>query len=116
MCARASWNYRSRRLERRQAIKHFQRHPVISVSFEDVKADTLAAVIAGIREQIIKAYKEHLYLLDEERLDSTKARQFRLIFDNEVTDSPTIVRQSRESTLLLFGLFGTTLTCASYRP
>lgn len=69
-----------------QAMAHFQKYPVISISFKDVKANSLAGVMAGIREQIIKAYEEHRHLLDEGHLDSTKARQFRRIFDNEATD------------------------------
>ncbi len=68
------------------AMKHFQKYPVITVSFKDVKATSLAGTMAGIREQITKAYEEHRHLLDDGHLDATKARQFHRILMNEVTD------------------------------
>ncbi|HRI68850.1 MAG TPA: AAA family ATPase, partial [Polyangium sp.] len=69
-----------------QAMAHFQKHPVISISFKDVKSDSLSGTMTGIRQQIIKSYKEHLYLLGEGHLDFTTVNQIRRMLDNEVSD------------------------------
>ncbi|MBK9259630.1 MAG: AAA family ATPase [Polyangiaceae bacterium] len=68
-----------------KAMQHFQRHPVISVSFKDVKADTLSGTMAGIHAQLMTALIEHRYLLDDPRIDPTLARLIRRVLDGEVT-------------------------------
>lgn len=69
-----------------QAMKHFQKHPVISVSFKDVKADNLAATMTGIREQLIGACVEHRLVVDDARVDPAVAAHVRRVLDGSVTD------------------------------
>ncbi len=69
------------------AMAHFQKHPVVSVSFKDVKAETFADAMADIREQIVMAYDEHRHLFDENKLDPTSATNFRRVLSREVTDA-----------------------------
>ncbi len=70
-----------------RARKHFQKHPVISVTFKDVKAKTLAGTMAGIREQFALAFGEYQQLLDDNQLDSAVALRFRRILDGTVADA-----------------------------
>lgn len=67
------------------AMQHFQRYPVISVSFKDVKADTLSGTMAGIHAQLAAALIEHRYVLDDPRIDPTLARLIRRVLDGEAT-------------------------------
>ncbi len=53
------------------AMKHFQKHPVISISFKDAKAKTFASTMKNIREQVVAAYREHLYLFEPGRVEAT---------------------------------------------
>lgn len=69
-----------------QAMKHFQRYPIISVSFKDVKATTLPAVMTGIREQMVAAFAEHRWLLDEGKLEPSMADAFQKVLSRTVTD------------------------------
>ncbi|HMY18282.1 MAG TPA: AAA family ATPase [Polyangium sp.] len=66
------------------ARKHFQRYPVISVTFKDVKAKTFEDVIAGIYEQIHAAFLGHRHLLDDGCLDDATAADFRRLLAREV--------------------------------
>ncbi len=68
------------------AMEHYQRYPVILISFKDVKADSFHAVMAGIREQMIAAFHEHRHLLYENKLDATFADAFHRILSRTVTD------------------------------
>lgn len=47
-----------------QYRKHFQRYPVIYLSFQDVKASTAEASFAAIRKNIQVLFDTHRYLLD----------------------------------------------------
>ena len=42
-----------------QAMAHFQKYPVVFVTFKDVKANSFAAAMTGIREQVIAAFDEY---------------------------------------------------------
>jgi len=44
---------------RPKAMAHFQKHPVLFVTFKDIKAKTFADAMLGIRQQISKVYDEH---------------------------------------------------------
>lgn len=66
-------------------MKHFQKYPVISISFKDVKGETFEAALAGIRARITEVYREHRHLLEEGRLDSTTTRFFRNVLDEVAT-------------------------------
>jgi len=69
-----------------KAMAHFQKHPVIFVTFKDIKAETFAAALTGIRDQIVSAYREHRFLLDEKKLDQTRTRQFQRVLSGEIND------------------------------
>lgn len=69
-----------------QAMKHFQRYPVISISFKDIKAASLSAVMTGIREQMVAAFAEHRSLLDDGKLEPSMADAFQKVLTRTVTD------------------------------
>jgi hypothetical protein len=69
-----------------KAMAHFQKYPVLFITFKDVKAKTFAAALTGIREQIFSAFDEHRHLLDENKLDPSSASQFQRVLSREVTD------------------------------
>lgn len=44
-------------------VSRYQRqHPVVSISFNDVKGSSYQAIEAGIRKNVVKLYREHKYL------------------------------------------------------
>lgn len=47
-----------------EAMAHFQKYPVVFVTFKDVKATTFASAITGIREQLASACRDHVYLFE----------------------------------------------------
>jgi Predicted AAA-ATPase/PD-(D/E)XK nuclease superfamily len=60
---------------------HFQRYPVIFVTFKDVKAETWDKAWDGIRTKIELLFRAHAYLLDGGRLDEWEVRDFRAVVD-----------------------------------
>lgn len=68
-----------------EAMTHFQKYPVISISFKDVKGKSCEAAVAAIQLRIREVYREHRYLLEPGVLDSTTARFFRKILEGDVT-------------------------------
>ncbi len=69
-----------------QAMAHFQKYPVVFITFKDVKAKTFASAMTGIREQIFMAFDEYRHLFDENKLDLSSASQFQRVLSREVTD------------------------------
>lgn len=69
-----------------KAMAHFQKYPIISISFKDVKANTLSGTMTGIRDQLFGAVVEHRYLLEGSRLDPSIGRKL-----SDVLDGRTIV-------------------------
>ncbi len=69
-----------------RAKEHFQKHPVISVSFKDVKADSLSGVLAGIRDELVGCFDQYRHLLEENKLDPTSADYFRRMLSHQITD------------------------------
>ena len=69
-----------------KAMAHFQKYPVISVSFKDVKGKTFSAAMSGIREQIVAAFREHRYLLDGDQIDPDTAEDLRQVISRKVSD------------------------------
>jgi hypothetical protein len=69
-----------------QAMAHFQKHPVISISFKDVKANSFANVMIGIRDQLFGAVVEHRYLLEDPRMDPSIVRKLSDMLDGRVID------------------------------
>jgi len=68
-----------------KAMAHFQKYPVLFLTFKDVKAKTFADTFAGIRERVGRLFVEHRYLLDDKRLDPITARVFQRFFTDEAT-------------------------------
>ncbi len=69
------------------AMTHFQKYPVVFVTFKDVKAKTWADAMVGIRRQISKAYDAHRYLLDRSDISPASVRQFQRVLLEEAADS-----------------------------
>jgi len=67
---------------------HFQRYPVIHMTFKGVKFETFDACWEGIRKKIELAYREHRELLDGGHLGEAEARDFQAILDGS---APMIV-------------------------
>ena len=62
-----------------EARKHFQRYPVIALTFKDIKAAAFDVAFVQIKKEIAKAYREHSYLLREGSLEPWEAAQFEQI-------------------------------------
>jgi predicted AAA-ATPase/PD-(D/E)XK nuclease superfamily protein len=60
---------------------HFQRYPVIFLTFKDIKAESFEQCWAALRKLIEVLYREHSYLLDAGRLDDGAARDYRAVLD-----------------------------------
>lgn len=67
-------------------MKHFQKYPVISISFKDVKGNTFASAIKSMREQIVTAYREHLYLFAPGRVEDTLVQQLESVRTGKVDE------------------------------
>mgnify|MGYP000573660478 CR=1 FL=1 len=63
------------------ARAHFQRHPVIYLSFKDINTDSFAACLAGLAALLARVYGEHRDLLDAGRLAPEEAASFRAILE-----------------------------------
>ncbi len=60
---------------------HFQRYPVVFVTFKDVKAETWEHAWEGIRRKIGRLFDEHRHLLETGHLSEQEARDYRAIQD-----------------------------------
>lgn len=65
------------------ARPHFQRYPVIWITFKDVKARDFEDAFARIRDAISRAHREHAYLLKEGTLEPWEAEEFQRILRAE---------------------------------
>ena len=61
--------------------KHFQRYPVIFLTFREVKASTFEKCWADIREKIEGLFREHQALLSMGVLDERETRDYRAMLD-----------------------------------
>jgi hypothetical protein len=61
--------------------EHFQRYPVIHVTFKGVKAERFEDAWAAIRETITKLFDAHRSVLDDGVLSDTEAQAYRQILD-----------------------------------
>ena len=66
-----------------EAKAHFQRYPVIALTFKDIKADHFDGAFAAIRNEIRRTYRDHAYLLDEGALRPEDADRFQQILREE---------------------------------
>ena len=62
--------------QRPEAWAHFQRYPVIFMTFKDVKAASFELALAAIRQVIARAYEEHRYLLQGGVLSEQQREDF----------------------------------------
>ncbi len=62
--------------QRPKAWEHFQRYPVIFMTFKDVKATTFELALSAIRQEIARAYEAHRYLLQGETLSEEQKEKF----------------------------------------
>jgi hypothetical protein len=69
--------------QRPEAWEHFQRYPVIFMTFKDVKAATFELAFSAIRREIARAYEAHRYLLQGEALSEEQRQAFLQILGNE---------------------------------
>ena len=67
-------------------MKHFQRYPVITISFKDAKGATFVSAMKSIREQVVTAYREHVYLLEPGRVEDTLAQRLALVRAGKADD------------------------------
>ena len=66
-----------------RAREHFQRFPVIWMTFKDVKSGAFDVAMAAIRHEIMRAYEDHSYLLDKGALSADQTEAFRRILRAE---------------------------------
>jgi Predicted AAA-ATPase/PD-(D/E)XK nuclease superfamily len=66
-----------------EAREHFQRYPVISLTFKDVKAPSFEEAFAAMRREISGAFRQHAYLLEGGTLRPEQADDFRRILRAE---------------------------------
>jgi hypothetical protein len=64
---------------------HFQRYPVIHMTFKDVKFETFDRCWEAIQKKIQELYQEHLYLLAGSGLSEWQARDYRAVLDGTAT-------------------------------
>jgi hypothetical protein len=75
-----------------QYRKHFQRYPVIYLSFQDVKASTAEASFAAIRKNIQVLFDTHRYLLDAAGMSERECRDYREVLDG--TAQPALYQRA----------------------
>ncbi|MFT3775794.1 MAG: AAA family ATPase [Minicystis sp.] len=90
---------------------HFQRYPVIFLSFKDVKPTTWENCLGGIAGVIADAFAEHTYLLTEGKLDTADTAFFTSIHERRATQpvlasalrlfSRLLARHHRERVIIL---------------
>jgi len=66
---------------------HFQRYPVIQLSFKETKFERLERTLEAIRRKIQRLFHEHRFLLEGERLTEWDRRAFRAILDGTAEQS-----------------------------
>lgn len=66
---------------------HFQRYPVIHLTFKGARSERFEHCLAALREKIIELYKEHRAVLDGGRLDEVDVRRYRQILDGTASDA-----------------------------
>jgi hypothetical protein len=82
------------------AWAHFQRYPVIFLTFKDIKPTSWQECLEGMANVVAKAYEEHLYLLTEGKLEPTNARIFTALLERRATSSELVTSLELLSRLL----------------
>ncbi len=65
---------------------HFQRYPVIYLSFKEAKSDSFAVCWESICNKIIDLFEAHDYLLESDPLRRAEARRYHQMLDGDATD------------------------------
>jgi hypothetical protein len=65
---------------------HFQRYPVIFLTFKDVKFDTYAKCLKAMKGVLADAYNDHKYLLDGGHLDAREADMFDAVLRGRIDE------------------------------
>ncbi|WP_437752637.1 AAA family ATPase [Sorangium sp. So ce1389] len=60
---------------------HFQRYPVIHLTFKGTKAESLDAFWEAVQDRIARLFDEHRELLDSGTLSDREARRYRAVLD-----------------------------------
>ncbi len=66
-----------------EARRHFQRYPVIGLTFKDIKARSFDDAFKAMRHEVSYAYQEHSYLLKEGALEPWDVARFEQILRAE---------------------------------
>jgi hypothetical protein len=82
------------------ARAHFQRHPVIFMTFKDVKPRSWEDCLAGMANVLARTYGEHRYLLTEGNLAAEDARLFTAVLERRAAKSELIIALQLLSRLL----------------
>lgn len=68
-----------------EARRHFQRHPVLSLTFKDQKHGSWAECEAGFQRLLSQLYREHRWLLQHPSLSQEERRTFEAALDGRVS-------------------------------
>ena len=82
------------------AAPHFQRYPVIFMTFKDVKPRSWEECLTGMAEVLAGTFEEHTYLLTEGHLDSTNTTIFTAIRERRAEKGQLVVALKLLSRLL----------------
>ncbi len=74
-----------------RAWAHFQRYPVIFMTFKDVKPRSWEDCLAGLADVLAGAYRDHRYLLTEGNLHREDSRLFTAILDRQAQKSELVI-------------------------
>ena len=67
--------------------QHFQRYPVVALSFKGTKAEKIEICWGRIKQRIQDVYREHRWLLDTDRLDEWEVLDFRAILSGAADEA-----------------------------
>jgi hypothetical protein len=73
--------------QRPEAWAHFQRYPVIFMTFKDIKASSFALALSALRQVIAEAYRQHRYLLEGDALDEQQREDFLQVLGKKGDDT-----------------------------
>ncbi|WP_437639406.1 AAA family ATPase [Sorangium sp. So ce854] len=68
------------------ARARFQQHPVLFVSFKDIKASSYDLTFRGVRGVLQAVFRRHRYLLEEAALKADEAREFERLLNAEAPE------------------------------
>ena len=78
-----------------KTMAHFQKYPVLLITFKDVKAETFEETLEAIKGRIVSLFDEHRYLLESKTISEHKRTYFQRILLGEPT------KQDMQNSLLL---------------